>query len=561
MSTLGPQQQKASYPSLLQVPGGITSTLQTVTDGAGNPTALSISTTQVSGLSVVSNVANNINGGAAGSIPYQSATNTTAFVSPGTAGQILTSTGITAPVWQNAPGTYIANVVEYGASPSNSAAANTTAFQAAFNTGKLVYVPAGIYYVSAGLTTSGPGMVGDGPRASLIAVYGTFSTNLITWNGTGGAGVIGPMFRDFTLQTNVYAQTAGAMLSVEPSSGEVLQTFVQNVYINSGNDGLSLNACPYSKVIGCFFNNASRAGVFIQNTVDVDSGDSAITSCNFGFGFSSSDHEQAGVLQYSSGGLKITNSKFLGGNHGYYMNAVLPSKNAADLLISNCSIENFRYAGIAFNRKSGSYNWGAIVISGNQIGTALPSETTNSWCIIANDPDSLLSDLVITGNTFGVSNSNNSVGIDYNQDIYIASNKFLAPGGSPSSAGIQIGPNALYCRVDYNDYRNFPVPILSSSPSVWGTGFNQKGKVTGVVTSTPYGSLYEGNVSVTYPVAFPPSAVPNVTVTVDGGAGSAISAFVQSVTNTGFTLYVIAVNSGISSTDVFWSAELEQFPF
>ena len=45
---------------------------------------------------------NNINGGAAGSIPYQSATNTTAFLAKGTANQVLkmNSSG-TVPIWAN----------------------------------------------------------------------------------------------------------------------------------------------------------------------------------------------------------------------------------------------------------------------------------------------------------------------------------------------------------------------------------------------------------------------------------------------------------------------------
>jgi hypothetical protein len=45
MSSLANQQQNLTFPGLLQVPGGITSTLQQVQDGNGNLTALSISST------------------------------------------------------------------------------------------------------------------------------------------------------------------------------------------------------------------------------------------------------------------------------------------------------------------------------------------------------------------------------------------------------------------------------------------------------------------------------------------------------------------------------------
>lgn len=43
--------------------------------------------------------ANNLVGGGAGQVPYQSATNTTAFLAAGTSGQVLTSNGTSAPTW------------------------------------------------------------------------------------------------------------------------------------------------------------------------------------------------------------------------------------------------------------------------------------------------------------------------------------------------------------------------------------------------------------------------------------------------------------------------------
>ena len=48
MSNLGPQQQNQTYPGLLQVDGGISSTLKPVQDGDGNTTGLWLSSTQVS---------------------------------------------------------------------------------------------------------------------------------------------------------------------------------------------------------------------------------------------------------------------------------------------------------------------------------------------------------------------------------------------------------------------------------------------------------------------------------------------------------------------------------
>lgn len=61
MSSLANQQINSSFNGLLQVPGGITSSLQTVQDGNGNPTGLQISSTGVSG-ATVSNFVPSISG-------------------------------------------------------------------------------------------------------------------------------------------------------------------------------------------------------------------------------------------------------------------------------------------------------------------------------------------------------------------------------------------------------------------------------------------------------------------------------------------------------------------
>ena len=45
----------------------------------------------------------NLAGGSAGTVPYQSATSTTAQLAAGTAGSILTANGASAPLWANAP--------------------------------------------------------------------------------------------------------------------------------------------------------------------------------------------------------------------------------------------------------------------------------------------------------------------------------------------------------------------------------------------------------------------------------------------------------------------------
>lgn len=69
MSSLGPQQQNESFDGILQIPGGVTSSLQPVQDGMGNLTGLWLSSTGVSISSLtVGNYANDI-AAAAGGVP------------------------------------------------------------------------------------------------------------------------------------------------------------------------------------------------------------------------------------------------------------------------------------------------------------------------------------------------------------------------------------------------------------------------------------------------------------------------------------------------------------
>lgn len=63
-------------------------------NGSGTPTWIDTS-------SITAGKATNLAGGSAGVVPYQSATDTTAFTSVGTAGQVLKSNGTSAPTWVN----------------------------------------------------------------------------------------------------------------------------------------------------------------------------------------------------------------------------------------------------------------------------------------------------------------------------------------------------------------------------------------------------------------------------------------------------------------------------
>jgi len=68
--------------------------------------------------SLAAGKATNLDGTTAWSLPYQSASATTSYVSPGTAGQVLTSNGSAAPVWKN-PSTTFKNKIVNGSCAVN----------------------------------------------------------------------------------------------------------------------------------------------------------------------------------------------------------------------------------------------------------------------------------------------------------------------------------------------------------------------------------------------------------------------------------------------------------
>jgi len=123
MSSLANQQQNLSFPGLLQVPGGITSTLQQVQDGNGNPTGLSLSSAGASVTTSSTFVASKNGTAITGTIPR------------------LISDGF---------GDYV-SVIDFGADPTG-AADSTAAFQAAVNNSSVVFVPNGTFLIAGSIT-------------------------------------------------------------------------------------------------------------------------------------------------------------------------------------------------------------------------------------------------------------------------------------------------------------------------------------------------------------------------------------------------------------------------
>lgn len=196
MANLGPLQQNLTYGNLLQVDGGLTGDLKPVLDGDGNASGLSLSFTAAAISGLVTDIASNLYGGAPGSIPYQAGENDTNFVPAGAAGTVLASTGGGAPSWVNtiqyAVNSNIANKLNggtVGQIPYQTSASNTgflpvgTVGQVLVSNGAAA--PSWTTSVASALAATAAANVAGGSSGNLLYQSATGLTDYVT-NGTTG---------------------------------------------------------------------------------------------------------------------------------------------------------------------------------------------------------------------------------------------------------------------------------------------------------------------------------------------------------------------------------------
>lgn len=175
-----------------------------------------------------------------------------------------TATGDTSYIVADLPGFY--NVVDFGASPTGTAAANTTAIQSALTAagaagGGRVFIPAGVYQINAGTLTISSDNVeieGAGWQSQLQVVGG--SGNAITVQAPGG-GVFryGIRFADFYLNCNSVASVNGIDLQTTYHA----QLIHVRIRFCSGTsvfcDGSGGNVGAYTNITDCTISDGTTA--------------------------------------------------------------------------------------------------------------------------------------------------------------------------------------------------------------------------------------------------------------------------------------------------------------
>lgn len=111
------------------------------------------------------------------------------------------ATGSTTPRTAQDRAADVANVLDFGADPTRTTD-STAAFQAAANTGKMVYVPTGLYLISGPITLTGPGIRGESKMGSMLQISGSFAPmsaqGVIIVNYPGGRTLIEKLWIRFS---------------------------------------------------------------------------------------------------------------------------------------------------------------------------------------------------------------------------------------------------------------------------------------------------------------------------------------------------------------------------
>ena len=193
-------------------------------DASGNFTAGTITAALTGNASTATSAttATNVAGGVAGAVHYQSAVGTTGFSAAGTSGQVLTSTGTTAPGWTTAASANTASAIVQRDASGNFTAGTITA------------------------ALSGNATTATSATSATSATTATTATNL----AGGSAGTV-PYQSAAGTTVQLAAGTAGQFLKSNgaaapswsaPSSIilENSQTIAANYTIGAGNNGLSV---------------------------------------------------------------------------------------------------------------------------------------------------------------------------------------------------------------------------------------------------------------------------------------------------------------------------------
>lgn len=294
----------------------------------------------------------------------------------------------------------------------------------AFNEGTTLRVPVkfsmGVYYTDD-LTITHPIVIkGSGMKNTMIKTLNV-NTNLVSITS---AEPIEIYDLSFGVKDGLGPMTGGSFLLFDNATVSNEYSKIIRVAFNNMFNGINCVDAMLMIIDSCYFNRYSNFAVKIQNAVLPDGGDSIITNCTFNNGIGTA------IYQASSGGLRITNNKFLGGDYGYH--GVYDSGlvlRTGQLIISDNSFDQCNIANIAFDKLTDTV-FTMVVIEDNIIVTS-PS----CYGILINSyaGETFLFETTIGGNLFYLRNNAIAIHLSSCDSVSIHPNHFFTDSGNTAT--------------------------------------------------------------------------------------------------------------------------------
>ena len=426
------------------------------------------------------------------------------------------------------------SVLDFGAIP-NDAGDDTSAIQAAITASSVVYIPPGNYVISNQLNiTSASTIYGKGIASTYLS-WVSPTLSVLSINTPLPVDISGINFNGPT------TPTAGAVITITSSVTENANSYIHdNMFVNCWDciDSVAASTMAIgSNTFARYQNNA----ILVQNTNNVDSGDSTIDNNVF---TQAQGNSATGIMQYSSGGLRIIDNKINGGAYGYNMQ-LSAGVSTSDLLIAGNSCENTTIGCINLTTNGASASFSNIVITGNQVAlTPAPINIAPAYYAF--------NYVAITGNVLASSyGGTQNIFVGNTENINIDGNTLL---GS-AAHGITPGSGIDKTNIGIN---NFSSGFTSKINGVANSGLHiaDSATLTGsqsVTCAGAYGGfgLYYATATVTFVTPF--DAPPTVVVAT-GTVGGGVSAQVVATTATGFTANIFSATSGCTGS-FNWTAK------
>ena len=333
------------------------------------------------------------------------------------------------------------NVKDYGAKgdgSTNDQTAVYTASQQIPETGGVLYFPPGEYMLTDAIALANPTLImgcgmGNIPSEPSYGCKGITTINQ-TINNKGGF-IVTAIYAKFQniaiINSSAYASTSGAGIQ---TSGADIQQRVDYDSVSVDGFWIDIDVQVGATWTGrsLFIANPQKYGIKIQNTVNNDAGDWAISDSDF---YAYSYAADAAIRIESSGGGKITNCKvncgWNGGTptsrFGIGIDVNNSSSNAPTMIlhIQNTSIENFSVTGINFT--IATYFYKNIQIVG--VGIGVPTDASGDAITMLSDNvthllNVIISDCIFYGKTSGYAISLTKVNMVKGSDNIVETGSF-----------------------------------------------------------------------------------------------------------------------------------------